>query len=110
MWQKLDERGPREVAWQTEAVYTLAHTESGCRVGVMRPSLFSPPVLWFTYERACRRDLRHLKRKLSALLVLLGEPLVYAETASEADARFAEYAGFEFVTERLGRRLYKRSL
>lgn len=110
MWVKVEEPLPREVAWATEAVYTLSHTDSGARVGVMRPSLFSPPVLWFTYEQANLRELRGLNGALDALQLQIKEPIVYAETANDRDAKFAKFAGFVPVSTYLDRTQYIRSL
>lgn len=110
MWEKLAHEWPEPIGKFTEAVYTLTHTDSGCVVGVMRPSLWAPPVLWLSYAKATMTDLRRVRKELDELQLMLNEPVVWAETSGETAGKFARFAGFEYKQTNLGRDLYERKV
>lgn len=110
MWEQVQTELPEAVRWQTTAVYSPVGFSDVCRVGIMRASLFSPPVLWFRHSRNSRLLLRHTRLLMDALQEQLGEPVVYAETADAVAEKFARFAGFTFVQLAGDRKQFERKI
>jgi len=116
MWEKIEapELSP-ELANVTTSVYSFAVVGGGvCYMGVMRPSLLSPPVLWFTHSLTAFpiRYLRMIRPAMEYFQRLLNEPLIYCEVSAcdKIAQRFALHAGFREINTLPDRVQYERSL
>jgi len=110
MWRQVQITIKPELEAHTTAVYApLGNPDLGV-VGVMRVSMFSPPVLWFDKMLAPNKLLRYVRKMMDELQLMLKEPIVYAETADEVGEKFALFAGFVYVRTEYGRKQFERKI
>lgn len=114
MWF-LEEAGdwglPSDLTGQTTQVWRFVwNGQSIARVGLMRPELFSPPVLWLEILKLDRTALRAVSAAMYDLHCLTGERILKAEVVmgDMAGARFATFAGFTLTYNLPDRHVFRR--
>ena len=114
MWF-LEEAGdwnlPADLVGQTTQVWRFVwNARSVARVGLMRPELFSPPVLWLEILHLDRTALRAVSGAMRDLHCLTGERILKAEVVrgDTVGARFAVFAGFTLTHNLSDRHIFRR--
>ena len=108
MWQAVD---PSEVNSPLTTLSAWRHP-SGTVVGVMRPFMLSPPVLWVELRMGALPQLRQARTALTLLQKQLNTPTIWAMADPDicGSARFLRFLGFDEKQTLAGETYYERSL
>lgn len=109
MWERVDYDVPGELAAVTTSVWEYS---SILIVGVMRPVMLAPPVLWAHIFKSGVYNVRRGREMLDDLQVIINSPLVYAEgeVARPRNKALLNYLGFIEKATDNERTLYSRSI
>lgn len=109
MWKRVEVDLSEEVARLTTSVWEYPDI---MRVGLMRPSMLAPPIVWGEPIKTGFRNLKVAPSLVSELQLLLNTPVFYAEAEStkQRNQALLLYLGFVEVQEEAGRKLYQRSI
>lgn len=109
MWERIEVELPESVARVTTSVWEYPGI---MRVGLMRPSMLAPPLVWGEPIKTGFRNLKLAPALVSELQHLLHSPVFYAEAeaAKPRNQALLLYLGFIELQEEAGRKLYQRSI
>lgn len=109
MWERVDAKLPEDVARVTISVWEYPGI---MRVGLMRPSMLAPPLVWGEPIKTGFRNLKLAPDLVTDLQLLLHSPIFYAEaeTTKLRNQALLLYLGFVELQEEAGRKLYQRSI
>lgn len=111
MWERAEyPEITTELAHLTTSIWGFADR---ALVGVMRPKLLGPPILWFVLKESDFAGIRVARRALDFFQKeVIKEPLVLAEVdlSEHPHIRFAEFLGFHYLHSLGPRALYERTV